>query len=207
MPAHKVLTTSALSVAAVSTLLLGGVSSAATATPGHSNRALVPSTTPLAGQNAGLRAMPLTSRVHVSVFIGRDQAGLAAAAVAISSPRSPRYEHYLSPAQVQGAFGATAAQQRAVGTWLAHSGLAVTHRDPFVVSATGTAAQAEAAVQATLEQTRPRGGVAQVVSGTAMSVPVSLGSAVSTIRMSPANVPMGHHEALKARPGNRHRRA
>jgi subtilase family serine protease len=198
MPAHKVLTTSALSVAAVSTLLLSGVSSAATVTPGHSNRALVPSTAPLAGQNAGLRAMPLTSRVHVSVFIGRDQAGLAAAAVAISNPRSPRYEHYLSPAQVQGAFGATAAQQRAVGTWLARSGLAVTHRDPFVVSATGTAAQAEAAVRATLEQTRPRGGVAQVVSSTAMSVPASLGSAVSTIRMSPANIPMGHHEALKA---------
>ena len=35
MPAHKVLTTSALSVAAVSTLLLSGVSSAATVTPGH----------------------------------------------------------------------------------------------------------------------------------------------------------------------------
>ncbi len=198
MPAHKVLTTSALSVAAVSTLLLSGVSSAATISPGHSSRALVPSTAPIAGQNAGLRAMPLTSRVHVSVFIGRDQAGLAAAAAAISNPRSPRYEHYLSPAQVQAAFGATAAQQRAVGTWLAHSGLAVTHRDPFVVSATGTAAQAEAAVQATLEQTHPRGGVAQVVSSTAMSVPASLGGAVSTIRMSPATIPMGHHEALKA---------
>ena len=57
-------------------------------------------------------------------------------------------------AQVRAAFGATAAQQRAVGAWLAHSGLAVTHRDPFVVSATGTAAQAEAATAATLELTR-----------------------------------------------------
>lgn len=198
MPAHKVLTTSALSVAAVSTLLLGGVSSAATFSPGHSGRALVPNTAPIAGQDAGLRAMPLTSRVHVSVFTGRDRAGLAADAAAASSPRSPRYAHYLSPAQVQAAFGATAAQQRAVSSWLAHSGLAVTHRDPFVVSATGTAAQAEAAVQATLEQTHPRGGIAQVVSSTAMSVPASLGGAVSTIRVSPATIPTGRHEALRA---------
>jgi subtilase family serine protease len=207
MPAHKVLTTSALSVAATSTLLIGGVSSAATHAPGHGAREVVRSTAPAAGQNAGLRAMPLTSRVHVSVFIGRDQAGLAAAAAAISDPKSPRYAHYLSPVQVQAAFGATAAQQRAVGAWLAGSGLAVTHRDPFVVSATGTAAQAEAAVQATLEQTHPRGGVAQVVSSTAMSVPASLGAAVSTIRMSPASIPMGHHEALKgggtAAPGSK----
>ncbi len=198
MPAHKVLTTSALSIAAVSTLLFSGVSSAAATSSGPSGRALVPSTAPIAGQNAGLRAMPLTSRVHMSVFIGRDRAGLAAAAAAISSPRSPRYEHYLSPAQVQAAFGATAAQQRAVSAWLAHAGLAVIHRDPFVVSATGTAAQAEAAVQATLEQTHPSGGVAQVVSSAAMSVPASLGSAVSTIRMSPAIIPIGHHEALRA---------
>jgi subtilase family serine protease len=198
MPAHKVLTTSALSVAAATTLLVSGVSSAATIAPGHSNRELVPSTAPVAGQDTGLRVAPLTSRVHVSVFIGRDRAGLAAAATAISNPRSPRYEHYLSPAQVQAAFGATAAQQRAVSTWLAGSGLAVTHRDPFVVSASGTAAQAEAAVRATLEQSHPRGGVAQVVSGTAMSVPASLGGTVSTIRMSPATIPMGQHEQLKA---------
>lgn len=119
MPAHKILTTSALSVAAASTLLIGGVSSAATIPPGHGAREVVRSTAPVAGQNAGLRAMPLGSRVHVSVFIGRDHAGLAAAAAAISDPKSPSYQHYLSPAQVQAAFGATAAQQRAVSAWLA----------------------------------------------------------------------------------------
>jgi subtilase family serine protease len=198
MPAHRILTMSALSLAASATLLIGGVSSAATTPPGHGAREVVRSTAPAAGRSAGLRAMPLTSRVHVSVFIGRDQAGLAAAAAAISDPKSPRYAHYLTPAQVQSAFGATAAQQRAVGAWLARSGLAVTHRDAFVISATGTIAQAEAAVHATLEQTHPRGGVAQVVSSTAMSVPASLGVAVSTIRMSPASIPMGQHERLKA---------
>ena len=198
MPAHKILTTSALSIAAATTLLVSGVSGAAATSSGHTARDLVRSTAPIAGQNAGVRAMPLTSRVHVSVFIGRNQAGLAAAATAISNPRSPRYEHYLSPAQVQAEFGATAAQQSAVGAWLAHSGLAVTHRDPFVITASGTAAQAEAAVQATLGLTHPRGGAAQVVSTAAMSVPASLGAAVSTIRVSPGSIPMGQHEQLKA---------
>jgi hypothetical protein len=31
-----------------------------------------------------------------------------------------------------------------------------------------------------------------------MSVPASLGGTVSTIRVSPAGIPIGHHEALKA---------
>ena len=81
MPAHKVRTMSALSIAAATTLLVSGVSSAATIAPGHSNRELVPSTAPVAGQNAGLRAAPLTSRVHVSVFIGRDRAEIGRAHV------------------------------------------------------------------------------------------------------------------------------
>ena len=198
MPAHKILTTSALTAAAASTLLISGVSSAATISPGQGARAVVPSTAPAAGQDAGLRGMPRTSRVQVSVFIGRNQAGLVAAATAISNPSSPRYAHYLSPAQVQAEFGASAAQQRAVGAWLAQSGLAVTHRDPFVISASGTVAQAESAVRATLELSHPRGGVAQVVSGTAMSVPAAVGGAISTIRVSPASIPMGRHELLKA---------
>jgi subtilase family serine protease len=197
MPAHNLLTTTALAVAAASTLLIAGVSSAATLAPRHAARDVVPGTAPIAGQSAGLRPMPRTGRVHVSVFIGRDQAGLAAAATAISDPKSLRYAHYLSPAQVQAQFGATAAQQRAVSAWLAGSGLTVTHRDPFVVAASGTAAQAESAVRATLALTQPRGGVAQVVSGAAMSVPASLGAAVQTIRMSPANIPLGHHEELR----------
>jgi subtilase family serine protease len=198
MPAHKLLTTSALSVAAASTLLVSGVSSAATFSASHGSRDLLRSTAPIAGQNAGLRAMPHSSRVHVSVFVGRGQAGLAAAATAISNPRSPRYGHYLTPAQVQAEFGATAAQQRAVGAWLAASGLTVTHRDAFVVAATGTAAQAEAATSATFELSHPRGGVPQVVSTAAMSVPAAIGGTVSTIRVSPGNIPVGHHEQLQA---------
>jgi hypothetical protein len=39
--------------------------------------------------------------VRVSVFVGQDQAGLAAAAAAVSNPASAGYRYYLSPAQVR----------------------------------------------------------------------------------------------------------
>ena len=61
-------------------------------------------------------ALAAGSRVRLSVFIGRDQTGLAAAVAAVaavSDPVGPDYGHYLSPAQVQDRFGATAAQQAA----------------------------------------------------------------------------------------------
>src|ERR1035441_8705345 len=80
----------------------------------------------------------LASGVQVSVFVGRDQVGLAATATAVSNPASRGYEHYLTPAQVRAKFGATAALQRAVAGWLARSGLHVTHRDAFPISANGT---------------------------------------------------------------------
>jgi subtilase family serine protease len=198
MPSRTILTTSALSVAAASSLVISGMGNAAAIPAGHGTRDVVAGTAPIPGQNAGLRSMPLTSKVRVSVFAGRDRAGLAAAATAISNPASPRYAHYLTPAQVRAAYGATAGQQRAVTAWLTRSGLTVTHRDPFVISASGTAAQAEAAVAATLELSHPRGGVPQVVSSTAMSVPKAVGGAISTIRVSPATIPMGQHEAMKA---------
>ena len=198
MPSRRIFTTSALSVAAASSLLIGGMGNAAAIPAGHGTRDVVASTAPIPGQNAGLRAMPLTGKVRVSVFVGRDQAGLAAAAAAVSDPASPRYARYLTPAQVRAVYGATTAQQRAVSTWLTRSGLAVTHRDPFVISASGTVARAEAALQSTLEFSHPKGGVAQVVSNTAMSVPKAVGGAISTIRVSPAITPMGRHEAMKA---------
>jgi len=198
MRPHRLIAAPVLSVAAASALLAGATVSAAAVPPGHGSRVALASTAPGAGQAGPLQAMPRAGRLRVSVFVGRDRAGLAAAAAAISDPASPRYEHYLSPAQVQAAYGATAAQQRAVAAWLAGSGLVVTHRDAFVITATGTVARAEAALRATLGLSRPRGGVPQVLSTAAMSVPAAIAPAVSTIRVAPAVTPLSVHEPLRA---------
>ena len=161
---HTVAAALAASVACV--LLGSGIANAATTGPGPGGLVAVANTAPVAGPGSAMRA---ASRVNVSVLIGRDQAGLAAAARAISDPASPRYQHYLSAAQVAAEFGATSAQQAAVSGWLSKSGLTVTHRDGFAVDASGTVAQAQSALHARLGLYRPSGGTEQVVANKPMS--------------------------------------
>jgi subtilase family serine protease len=186
----------ALAVTAAS-VLVASTSAAAAPAQSPGGRATIASTAPVPGPGA-LTALAAGSRVRLSVFVGRDQAGLAAAATAISDPASPGYEHYLSPAQVRTRFGATAAQQQAVRGWLSSSGLTVTYDDGFVITAEGTTARAEAALQTSLAVSRPAGSVEQVVPGRAMSVPASVAGAIATIRVSPAVVPLSPHQPLVA---------
>jgi subtilase family serine protease len=194
--------TGIIALTAASTLLVTGMASASTSRPVAGGRVALASTAPLAGHyNSALATMAPGSRVQVSVFTGRDQAGLVAAATAVSDPASHSYEHYLTPAQVQARFGATAAQQQAVIGWLGKSGLRVTHRDPFTISATGTTAQAESAVAARLVLSRPSDAIEQVLSTGPMSVPAALASTVSTIRVAPAAIPMGQPEPMKKMAG------
>jgi subtilase family serine protease len=186
----------ALAVTAAS-VLVAGASAATAATQGHGGRAIIASTMPVPGPGP-LRALAAGSRVRLSVFVGRDQAGLADAATAVSDPASPGYGHYLSPAQVQARFGATAAQQAAVRGWLSGAGLAVTSDDGFVITAMGTAARAEAALGAGLALSHPAGSTAQVVPSRPLSVPAAVAGAITTIRLSTAVVPLSPHQALQA---------
>ena len=191
--------TAALAASAACVLLGGGIANAAAARPGPAGLVVLVNTAPVAGPGS---AMPAASRVNVSVLIGRDQAGLAAAARAISDPASPRYQHYLSTAQVAAEFGATSAQQAAVSGWLSKSGLTVTHRDGFAVDASGTVARAQSALHARLGLYRPSGGTEQVVADKAMSVPAAIAGSVSTIRVSQATVAMTPHERLAPVPAH-----
>jgi len=189
----------ALAASAACVLLGGGIANAAAARPGPAGLVVLANTAPVAGAGS---AMPAASRVNVSVLIGRDQAGLAAAARAISDPASPRYQRYLSTAQVVAEFGATSAQQAAVSGWLSKSGLTVTHRDGFTVDASGTVAQAQSALHARLGLYRPSGGTEQVVADKPMSVPTAIAGSVSTIRVSQARVPMTPHQRVAPLPAH-----
>ena len=62
-------------------------------------------------------AKTITTRVYLT---GQDQQGLAAAARAATDPNSAAYGKYLTPAQVQARFGATADQIAQVTSWLKH---------------------------------------------------------------------------------------
>ncbi|HEV2375488.1 MAG TPA: S53 family peptidase [Streptosporangiaceae bacterium] len=189
----------ALAASAACVLLGGGIADAAVVGPGPAGLVVLGNTAPPAGPGS---AMPAASRVNVSVLIGHDQAGLAAAAQAISDPASPRYQHYLSTAQVAGEFGATPAQQVAVSGWLSKPGLTVTHHDAFTVDASGTVAQAQSALHVRLALYRPSGGTEQVVADKPMSVPAAIASSVSTIQVSQATVSMTPHERLAPVPAH-----
>ena len=186
----------ALTVTTASVMLVG-TSIAAAATPSQNGRAVIAGTAPVS-EAAKPTTLAASTRVQLSVFVGQDQAGLAAAATAVSDPASPSYRHYLSPAQVRARFGATAAQQDAVRGWLSSSGLTVTHDDGFLISAVGTATKAEATLQTGLALSRPADGAEQVVPSRAMSVPTALASTITTIRIGTATAVTTPHQPLTA---------
>jgi len=197
----RVSLSTALAITAASVLLAGasaaGAATAGAATQGDSGRVAIASTAPVSGSGP-LEALAAGSRVRLSVFVGRDQAGLAAVATAVSDPASPDYGRYLSPAQVQARFGATAAQRAAVRGWLSGAGLAVTGDDGFVITAMGTTARAEATLRAGLALGHPAGSAAQVVPSRPLSVPAAVAGAITTIRVSTAVVPLSPHQSLRA---------
>ncbi len=81
--------------------------------------------------------------VSAEVYLaGRDPAGLARYAAAVSDPRSPRFHLYLTPAQVQARFGPTARQVADVESWIAAAGMRVTSVSAHEVTVSGTAAEA-----------------------------------------------------------------
>jgi subtilase family serine protease len=141
-------------------------------------------------------ALASTAKVGVSIFVGRDFASRQALAVAMSDPTSADYHHFLTVGQAQQRFGATAAQQQAVAAWLSSSGLAVTHEDAYVVTGTGTAAQAEDALQAPLVQTGS-GDQTRVAASQDVSVPSSLAANIETVDLRGAVAAAPLHEPLR----------
>ncbi|WP_329561131.1 S53 family peptidase [Kitasatospora sp. NBC_01266] len=133
-------------VAALALGLSGTMAQAATGAARPGPAALADSQPSWATARADQGAVPASSRMSVEVLLSsQDPSGLAAYAQAVSSPGSPEYHHYLTPAQQNARFGPTAAQSAAVRSWLTGSGLKVTSSTEQYVSVAGTAAQLTAA--------------------------------------------------------------
>ncbi|MFF7241471.1 S53 family peptidase [Streptomyces collinus] len=87
-----------------------------------------------------------SSHVSARVYLaGRDRAGLAAYAKAVSDPSSPLYKKYLSAKKAQARFGATKAQVSAVKSWLKSAGLQITGVTSHYVAVSGDVAAVEKA--------------------------------------------------------------
>lgn len=192
------ISTASLAVAAT-TISLVGLAPAASA---HPARVTVPGT----GLGAFASAYPVHqlqggTQVRLSVFVGRDRAGLSATVGAVSDPSSPSYRHFLSPAQVAARFGATRADRAAVATWLRASGLRLTHSDPFTVTAVGPASSVGSALASRVVGVSGNPAVSMATARPA-SVPAAVAPYVTTVNLSPMTVKAGQHQQLPSAVGS-----
>ncbi|UFR04852.1 S53 family peptidase [Streptomyces sp. Go40/10] len=122
-----------------------------------------------------------SARVKARVYLaGKDAAGLAAYARAVSDPSSPLYGKYLSAKKAQARFGATKAQVGAVTSWLKSAGLTVTAVTPHYVAVSGDVAAAEKAFGTQLHNFA-KGSKTYRAPAAAASVPAALKGTVLTV--------------------------
>ncbi|RDG38884.1 S53 family peptidase [Streptomyces corynorhini] len=133
--------------------------------------------TPGADRGSTPGSARITARVHLA---GRDAAGLAAYARAVSDPGSASYGAYLSARQTEERFGATVAQRSRVTSWLTSAGLKVTGSDRHHVTVSGTTTAMERAFSTRLRNYAKDGHTYRAPES-APSVPDSLNGAVLTV--------------------------
>ncbi|GAA4086844.1 S53 family peptidase [Streptomyces shaanxiensis] len=183
MRSHRATLRAGVSLAATLPLLAGAL---ALGIPAHAadgpGRDTLAGTKPAwATTKADRGAAPDGAQVSVRVYLaGRDAAGLAAYAKAVSDPGSASYGTYLSSRQAQARFGATKAQVAAVKGWLASAGLKVTDVTQHYVAVTGDVAAAEKAFGTQLHN-YTKGTKTYRAPTTTASVPDGVKDAVLTV--------------------------
>ncbi|MER6566451.1 S53 family peptidase [Streptomyces sp. NPDC001093] len=130
-----------------------------------------------ADKGATANSAPVNARVY---FAGKDAAGLAAYAKAVSDPSSPLYGKYLSAKKAQAQFGATKAQVAAVKSWLTSAGLKVTEVTQHYVAVSGDVAAAEKAFGTQLHN-YAKGSATYHAPAQTATVPEGLKGAVLTV--------------------------
>ncbi|MGW0499247.1 S53 family peptidase [Streptomyces sp. NPDC003007] len=184
MRSNRAMVRAGVSMAATLPMLAGalalGIPAAQAAD--HPVRALLAGTRPAwATAKADKGATFDGGRVSARVYLaGKDAAGLAAYAKAVSDPDSASYGEYLSAGKAQARFGATAAQVTAVTSWLTVAGLKVTGVTRHYVSVTGDVTAAEKAFGTRLHNFA-KGSKIYRAPASAASVPQRLAGAVLTV--------------------------
>jgi len=113
---------------------------------------------------------------------GRDEAGAEAYALAVSTPGSPGYGHYLDSNRFQDRFGPRPAAVRTVRAWVSAHGLVVDEavgRQALVVH--GSAAAVSAAFGGVRLQTATAGGATGVRADGELRVPATIAPALDSV--------------------------
>ncbi|HEY0870084.1 MAG TPA: protease pro-enzyme activation domain-containing protein, partial [Acidothermaceae bacterium] len=120
-------------------------------------------------------AAPLTESISFEVVLrSRDQAGLNAFTTAVSTPGSPSYRQFLTPAQYANRFGPTAATISSVGSQLRALGLTVGTAQGSVVPVSGTLGQVSSAMHTSFRQYRLASGRIAHANLTAPQLPTAV---------------------------------
>ncbi|MER5181423.1 S53 family peptidase [Streptomyces sp. NPDC002896] len=185
MRSNRAAVRAGLSMAATLPLLAGALALGIPAAQAETNpgaRDAIQGTKPLwatakADQGAAKDSSKVSARVYLA---GRDAAGLASYAKAVSDPQSASYGKYLTTSQAQQRFGATKQQVAEVTSWLKSAGLTVTGTSRHYVSVTGDVAAAEKAFGTQLH-TFSKGSKTYRAPEATASAPASLNGAVLTV--------------------------
>lgn len=127
-----------------------------------------------------LGAAPSDASLTTQVYLAGRASALAAYATSVSKPGSPDYGDFLSPAQVQARFGATAQQVQAVERWLEAAGLRVALVSPHEITATGSVGDTDSAYDTQLDRFSAAGATF-TASSRAASLPADVAGAVLSI--------------------------
>ncbi len=126
------------------------------ATASGAAASLAGSTAPFAAAQNALGAVPASSRLTIEVWLKPQTAAAENYATAVSTPGSPLFEHYLSPAAYTARFGATSQQASSVEAWLRSSGFTGVSADSGrdYVQATAAVSTIDAALKVQLDYYR-----------------------------------------------------
>jgi subtilase family serine protease len=174
------------SALAVGTSVIGGMT-VASAAGSSTGRVAIADTRPTWATTKGGAAAPAVTQgtVNAEIYLaGQDQAGLTAYATAVSTPGNPLYGDYLTAAQVQAAYGPTAAQVSAVESWAESAGLTVTGEQGGIggyVSVSGSVPAATAAFGVTFGNFTAPNGKSYRAPEQEASAPSSIASSILTV--------------------------
>jgi len=147
-----------------------------------SNAVTIPgSASPAVHEGRALGALPAGSRLRFAVVLTpRDPAGAQALALAVSTPGTAAFRHFLTPAQWESRFSPSATEVARVEAWLRGGGLRVVSVAPdrLTVSVAGTAAGVHRALGATMATYRLAGRRVELTEGP-LSVPRTLAGVVA----------------------------
>lgn len=158
--------------------LLVNLGSASAASTGRA--VLAGSAAPARARTQAVGAVKATAPISFRLLLKlRDPGGAQALVRAVSDPTSPSYRHYLTAAQWEARFSPTAAQVAQATAWLRSRGFTVgaISKDRLTISASGTAAQVEAAFATGLANYRIAGHTLRKATGN-LSVPASVAGVV-----------------------------